>query len=729
MSKKQFAIASLIALSALGLTSCGPNEKPMFENLTDDMAKNVALNLDVMYAKSSRITNIKETFTDVSGKTYDNGALLPMWEQLQQDMNIKISDGSYYQESDDKEYASLITTNNGVGSNGKQVRLFMNTITNMTTMAKNDQLLPISDYLSLMPNFSAYLDANPSVKQQLTVDGKIYSTPYFDGADKIEKTFQMNTRWVELLLDGTTSPHNNTPTTYDGTASDTLGTPKYTPFYTTDINTTVKVVNAAGTAAVNFTYNIPASKNIIAQMNAASDKTGKNLVEMFRAYIDEIYGSQIGTGKIWSKRSELFTGASALYNADELVALMRCVQTNTQALTGQNTNKVVVFAPRGTADNRYINILHLASMWGVRGLTSAAETDQFYFDSEGNLQTAATDEASYVALDNLHKLYEESLIVQNPKGGYNGTTGGNVYRDNYLAKGLQFMAYDYTASVAEVDSSYEFKDTTANNLANFRAVVSPVAQWHANGASDNSFTRFSEDSRALKNGGWCILTNGITAEEAARSLTVMDYFFSDEGADLQDFGPNNIYYRAAVTQYDTNGKRISNAGTITLEDGSIVVKMSDAVKSAIGSAGSWTNFYRQKVGATFGIGHVRSQGLEYQINAPSAQVGLANIETAIKLGAMSICTSAAENPFYRSVPTVWDIETTTKDDVTTRNQDIIDLWKQTGGKYFNIILYGYNSTAEGQATLSLDAYKAKFDECNKTYLRSYRDVYKALSKN
>lgn len=736
--KKKLLAVSLAAVAALSLASCGGDEGGSSVQ-PDDLSKKVDLNFDVQYAGSSTISNAKETYTDIDGKAINQGDLLPMWQYIEEKFNVNITDGSYAQSKDDTEYQMAIGTNGGKSADGKQINVFSNTMTNIVTMAKAGSLVALDDYIEagMMPNFKKYLEENPTVKAQLTVsyngENHIYATPYFDGADSIEKMFQFNVPWIELLLDGSTtwSEYANAsvdarPDEYNGAGSDAhSGDWSYQPFYGA-IDTKVKTVNAAGTGTQDVHVVISAEDNIIAQMNAQPNLTGAQYVEMFRKYIDDVYGDYIGEGKLWSKRSEIFTGASALYNADELVALMRIVSLNTQPLTGQNTQKIVVMAPRGTANNRYVNMLDIASMWGVRGLTSVAETANLWFDNEGKLHTAMSDEDAYTALDNLNALYNEGLLLQNYKEGINGSTGGNVYRDNLLKKGYQFMAYDYSASLSEVDDSYQFKSMTDSTLDRFNPVLPPVAQWHANGESDNSFTRFSEDSRALKNGGWCILS-ASSADQIARAVTLFDYFFCDEGADLQDFGLNNANYRKAVTTYDSEGNRQEGAGTAKMSDGTVYVVIGDKAKAAIGTYGSWTNFYRQRVGATFPIGHIRQDALDYQVAAPSAQTGLSNINLAISLGAMTICTAAGQdnNPFYRCIPTVIDISSSIKTQIDNDTATLNDLWKQDGG-YQNVIIYGWGSSAGGTSTK--DSYIQAFSTTD-TYLAQYQKVIDAMYNN
>ena len=91
----------------------------------------------------------------------------------------------------------------------------------------NGQLVDIAQYLDLMPNFKAYLEANPIVRVSITGTdangdlGAIYFSPYFDGVSDIERMPLMRTDWVEKLLNGEGE--------FTAAASGTLASAVYTP--------------------------------------------------------------------------------------------------------------------------------------------------------------------------------------------------------------------------------------------------------------------------------------------------------------------------------------------------------------------------------------------------------------------------------------------------------------------------------------------------------------------
>ena len=66
----------------------------------------------------------------------------------------------------------------------------------------------------------------------------------------------------------------------------------------------------------------------------------------------------------YSKLSEIFTGAKACYNTDDLIALLRCVKANPKFLTGDQTmtsDKMGPIAPRSAENKRTIDLTGLIS--------------------------------------------------------------------------------------------------------------------------------------------------------------------------------------------------------------------------------------------------------------------------------------------------------------------------------------------------------------------------------
>ena len=74
----------------------------------------------------------------------------------------------------------------------------------LTYGTKRSTLLPISDYLEYMPNFSKILEARPDIKKQITnVDGKIYALPRVEEMGLLQNPnlLFINKAWTEAAVE------------------------------------------------------------------------------------------------------------------------------------------------------------------------------------------------------------------------------------------------------------------------------------------------------------------------------------------------------------------------------------------------------------------------------------------------------------------------------------------------------------------------------------------------
>ena len=167
----------------------------------------------------------------------------------------------------------------------------------------------------------------------------------------------MRVDWVEKLLDGDGE--------FSASASKALAAAVYQPYMPTSGKVEVDVVKADGSAVEKVTKDYDAAGNIVANMNAAGSLDGVAAVNMFRKYIDEAYGGYYGT-----KRSDLFVGQNAAWDADELVALLRCVVANPQTLNGTDTVQGLFSREDDNNARRYDIVRFAGHLFGVRGLES-----------------------------------------------------------------------------------------------------------------------------------------------------------------------------------------------------------------------------------------------------------------------------------------------------------------------------------------------------------------------
>lgn len=706
MKKKILTVAGLTVVSGLALAGCKPTttvqkgsvynkdgytyeEAPAPYAYEGTLAKkevNVYLNYGGTAGVSYRGT---EAYPNpINGVTYQQGAILPTWTELGRVTGTEVKDvASYTDKKDEDTYKSVLAK--GFKIDGKGIDLFANGVKFINEMGGDGNAIDLVPYIESgkMPNFKAYLDANPTVKNQIMVDGKIFYTPYFDGYNQVERMFIMDTEMVQILVD--TDDFTNFDATLSGKGGDakTLKEAQYQPFINADSNyasnTKVKVSKNAKAVEIE----IKKTDNIIKQQNAslANGVSGKDLAKQFKDYLKKAYGHLVGKGKTFEKYSDIFVSESAAYNADELVALMRVVKANPKTVSKGLVDTVECFFPRGEAANRVANILDLAQIWGIQGLD--AESNNFFFDANGKLQSLGTTQASYDALDLLNQLYNEGLIVNDfyyvPSDKASATKGLDKYfKKTRNDSGFGFLMYDYSAATGAANDTVEgigtnpssrngkFKDLSVTGI---RPVVSPLTMWATeknwdrtqalSNMTGKTLTRYAESNRTLKTGSWCIPK---TVENLDGALRLMDVTFSAYGALVNTFGPTEYWY-VPTSQKDSGKAWIAT----DLGGDEKAPVLSQALTQAVQSSGKdFWSFMRENLGATHGIGGVRNNQADFQATNAHAQVGLTNVKNAIASGAVVLAQVKSTYDFSTSVNVNWS----TKVKVTAENDGITSFW-------------------------------------------------------
>ncbi|MDE7453523.1 MAG: hypothetical protein K2N22_03855 [Clostridia bacterium] len=141
------------------------------------------------------------------GNTYTAGNLKPAWKALSEKLDVTISD-----EFEGVKSGQQMST--VVGKGLDKYQLFTASATDINSQGADGNLLNITNYLDYMPNYKAFLEANPLARLSLTADnkGSMYMLPYFDGNDDIEKFVLLEKTFVEKLLDATTIDESKTIT-------------------------------------------------------------------------------------------------------------------------------------------------------------------------------------------------------------------------------------------------------------------------------------------------------------------------------------------------------------------------------------------------------------------------------------------------------------------------------------------------------------------------------------
>ena len=599
------------------------------------------------------------------GKTYVKDDLKPVWAELEKILKVKFNNVYTGADSAANEYKAWKT------DNFQGVDIVVGNASDMAADGKVGKIVDLSQWLDYMPNFKRFLKENPIVYLSLLSDtetGAIYYAPYFDGYDDIEKYFLMRIDWLETLLDGETFAPAQ-----DDKFSEVSGTSAvYTPYMPISGKVKVDALSSDGKTVIEVTKNYDTTYGNIAEWmsNKINDThgevTGTELVVAFRDYIDKAYGGIYG-----NKRSGLFYGYSASWDVDELVALLRCVITNSFALTGQEANKVTGIFPRESTLDRTSDLFKMMSMFGVRGVES--RNDYLYFNAEGKLADARGDAAYSEAVEKMHQLYQEKLILNDFDTQAESKINVNMFRNN-----LGFMMYDYV----QTQTVYNEDSATKQKCANFKlsAVMNPVAKWYDGTNANGVYMRFTESWRSVKTNGWCIPTT-CEGDRLQAALKLFDYMYSKDGQELMSYGP------AAW-----------RSGKTTLYKGNQIPELSSAALDELWrlGKGSYTDYARKYLGSTLPIGFVKDQGMEYQCTTDGGKEGAAIVSAAIAAGTIKhVSPEIGTNLFYTMVPTV--LPTTAEQDALINgyaalgSNGLFSTSKKKYNIYTDILKYGFGS--------------------------------------
>ncbi len=546
--------------------------------------------------------------TLADGNSYSAGDLKPTWVAVQDKLGMVFENqyqGSKNANTEWEFWKERLS----------EVDMVCGTASGLTEAGAAGQVVDLAQYLDQMPDFKAYLDANPIVRLSIAGDdgqggiGSIYFSPYFDGVNDIERMPLMRVDWVQKLLDGDGD--------FAADNSGTTATPAYQPYMPTSGKVEIEVVKKDGSATEKVTKDYDTAGNIIAKMNDAGSMSGVDAVNMLRKYIDEAYGGYYGT-----TRSDLFCGQNAAWDADELVALLRCVTSNAQTLNGTDTIQGL-FSREDDNNQRRVDMFRFAgSLFGVRGLES--RQDYLYVGNDNKLHDARQEEATYVALERMNNMAKEGLLSES----FMNTSKESS--QTMLENDLGFMHYDYNQTQTAYNKS------KLQDGEKYMAAMVPVARW--DDGTGEQFMRFTESWRSVKTDGWAISKAGVegNTDKLNAALSLINYAFSEEGQIMMSYGPEA--FRSSET-FNFNGKEMPKIADKTYEE--LWEKEN----------GNYTNYARKCLGST--LSFVKSQAFEYQCTHDVGKEGAGYISNAIGLGTIKHPELAlADNPWYTSVPTV-----------------------------------------------------------------------------
>ena len=631
-----------------------------------------------------------EGITLADGVTYHTGDLKPTWAEVEKRLSVSLVDKFTGAGSDAKEFAYW-------AEQLQEIDIITGDANSLAEYGENGQIVNLMEYVDRMPNFKAYLEANPIVQLSITANvdtGAIYFAPYSDGMNDIERMPLMRTDWVEKLLNGEGE--------FTATGSNKLAAAAYTPYMPTSGKVAIDVVKADGTAVESINKDYDAAGNIIAKMNdalAAGEVDGVAAVNMLRTYIDTAYAGYYGTN-----RADLFIGQNAAWDADELVALLRCVVANPQTLNGTD-NVEGLFSREDNNVQRQVDMFRFCGhLFGVRGMES--RQDFLYVGNDNELHDARQEEATYVALERMNAMAKEGLISQSFIEQSESKT------ETMLENDLGFMHYDYNQT--QTAHNRTKLDTAAGEK--YMAVMVPVARW--NDGTGEKFMRFTESWRSVKTNGWGISVAGVgdSEDKLNAALNLFDYAYSPEGQILMSYGPDGFIKTNADGSYvtfDFNGEEWPVIADATYDE--LIAR----------EGGNYTNYARRFLGSC--LSFAKSQSFEYQCTHEVGKEGAGYISKAIALGTIKHPELGfAENAWYTSVPSVLP---NTSDELAmiktyTELSDNFGTAKQTYNIWLEQIRNGY--ALEGMGSAAECAAKVANEWNGSKYLALKNDAYDLL---
>ncbi|MBR4501972.1 MAG: hypothetical protein IKP22_08800 [Clostridia bacterium] len=621
-----------------------------------------------------------EGVTLADGVTYNTGSLKPTWVALQEILGV-VFESKYQGNGAAKEFEYWKDRLN-------EVDMVSGNASTLSEYGEVGSLVNLADYLDRMPNFKAYLEANPIVRLSITGNtktGAIYFSPYFDGVNDIERMPLMRVDWTMKLLDGEGE--------FTAEACKDLAPYAYTPYMPTSGKIEIETPTLDGTATEIVVKDFDACGNIVQMMNDAGPMNGVQAVNMLRDYIDKAYGGYYGT-----QRSNLFIGQNAAWDADELVALLRCVVANPQTLNGTDSVQGL-FSREDNNNQRRVDMFRFTgTLFGVRGMES--RQDYLFVGTDGVLHDARQEAETYVALERMHAMAAEGLISQAFIDGAQETSS------TYLENDLGFMSYDYNQTQTVMNA------TKLQEGEKYMAVMIPVARWFDGTDENGVYMRFTESWRSVKTDGWAISKAGVAGDDNKlfAALALIDYAYSEKGQILMSYGPDAFIKKnddGSYVTFNFNGKEMPVIADATYEELWARAK------------GNYTNYARQFLGST--LSFVKSQAFEYQCTHEVGREGAGKLSVAIGLGTIKHpLLELADNPWYTSVATVLPNTKVENDELNTYTQLTANGKFSSGNGGENLFV---NIIVSGLAAANVDSPEAAAEMVT---LDWYGDMYLEL---
>ncbi|HEY8395620.1 MAG TPA: hypothetical protein VIK96_02475 [Bacilli bacterium] len=675
--KKLFSLLFVFVLGIL-FAGCGGDD-----TVKDDLNKNVTLKVNFGTGNADRTMtyNKANPLTLIDGTVLTAGNLKPMWQYIGNELNITFQDVTVQ----NQKASDLIKV--GAAAQFKDATIYggNSIMEDLIDYGTKGYFVDLTQAMEdgLMPNFQAYLEENPAIANSIKAyDGKIYAIPYIAEIGTYARAFHVRETWVKDLLDAENP-------TFD---TDTVIPVYYQGVYT---GNNARTGNNGGTVTPKTGVQITkkTNQNVITLMNAAVGADGKlngqEAAQVLRKYIEDNYD--------YDNPSELYLGAKAAYDIDELVALFRVIKTNPVYLTDGKATSVTPYFVRQTSYRE--DILHFSQyMLGDTVFGSDTYSAKWRFDANGDLVFTHYEESFYNSISAFSQWYAEGLIHTDFHDTADKTNYRTVFYGSDKATNPKygFMTFDWIAS------------TTADSLNNdVVTILPPVAK--INGV----WQYYISNSRTIKPDGWAI-SSAATEEEKLRALTLFDYFFSEEGSRLQNYGLPNLL--SEETFVGPDGITYPKYKDWILENAQTLAK------------GDLSTFLRDWLGCQMPIGYQKEIGFEYQYTSERGFDGwrLLNESTTHFATYAGEGIQGQNSNYYKLVPSFYSFTERQSGDL----QEKVTLTEEFYEVVFNVIRYKTLEPNKSDIALPLTyaAYKQLFDDHGAPdYIQIYNNAYDAMT--
>lgn len=501
-----------------------------------------------------------------------------------------------------------------------------------------------------MPNAKAYLDENPSVAKALTAyDGGIYHFPYAAELGNFARVFAGRPDWVKILLDTTSTLETETETikiAYEG-------------FWDRQPTNVIDLQNAAA-------------------VNGVLDRN--TALKVLNDYIAATYPDL-------ADPTDLFLGATAEYDMDELVALWRVVKMSPNTLTKEATGSIVkdaIISPFYTRKSAYReDVLRLINYWGGQKVFSGdSYTARLYADKDSKLVYSYANENFLDKLKNIKDLYSEGLIH-------------SEFAD--LSVKDEFRKTMFFSDAVEGQRQFGFMindwiSSTTGGSEKILQMLPPLTTLPDAGI--NEFVHYSENTRAIKPDGWGISAQA-SEEEINAALSLFDYIYSPEGEIVQ------MYSIPSATLVE-GGEYVGPSGNVYPLFNQWTRDMADEFKNGDNSA-----FLRDFLGALLPIGFQKKLGFELQTTCEHGIQGWALYNNSDTLKT----SYEADNIYFKLMPPV----------ISLNSQNIAKLGTTSVGEtqVDKIFMYILGKDVESTDEILADYKESGIDK----YLSVYQDAY------